>query len=85
MPVWVWVQASFWLSSLRGVARAADQGEAQDAEAQGREIHPPTRASVPICGKPRYLQGIGASCTCDAAACYSPTPCRVQYHRRARP
>ena len=27
----------------------------------------------------------GASCTCDAAACYSPTPCRVQYHRRARP
>ncbi|KAB6881828.1 hypothetical protein GBK43_10960, partial [Bifidobacterium longum] len=31
----------------------------------------------------RVLQG--ASCTCDAAACYSPTPCRVQYHRRARP
>ena len=27
----------------------------------------------------------GASCTCGAAACYSPTPCRVQYHRRARP
>ena len=26
-----------------------------------------------------------ASCTCDAAACCSPTPCRVQYHRRARP
>ena len=31
----------------------------------------------------RVLQG--ASCTCGAAACYSPTPCRVQYHRRARP
>ena len=23
--------------------------------------------------------------TLNAAACYSPTPCRVQYHRRARP
>lgn len=22
--------------------------------------------------------------TCGAAACYSPTSCRVQYHRRAR-
>ena len=38
-----------------------------------------------VCESPlgRVLQG--ASCTCDAAACYSPTPCRVQYHRRARP
>ena len=32
---------------------------------------------LPIPGDPRASVG--------AAACYSPTPCRVQYHRRAGP
>ncbi len=32
--------------------------------------------------KPTGWGGLGVKC--DAAVCYSPTPCRVQYHRRAR-
>ena len=38
-----------------------------------------------VCESPLGRVLRGASCTCGAAACYSPTPCRVQYHRRARP
>ena len=37
------------------------------------------------CGGMAKPTGWGGLCVkCDAAVCYSPTPCRVQYHRRAR-
>ena len=48
--------------------------------------------SVSSTGTPETKRGLpgakgstGRPDTCEAAACYSPTPSRVQYHRRARP
>ena len=36
-------------------------------------------------GLPGAKGSTGRPDTCEAAACYSPTPSRVQYHRRAWP
>ena len=87
-----------WASGSHGRGRAAPFGLAVGAGREWSrawvswvcgEVPVPVRvragAGSGYRGSPLGRVLRGASCTCGAAACYSPTPCRVQYHRRARP
>ena len=88
--VFWWVVVSDWLSGLYGLVGrlglVCALGNGDYARVHRRLVRGWVFVGVGVIRNPRERGARpGVLVTVNAAACYSPTSSRVQYHRRARP